>query len=235
MATCWEIFTFSWPLRGRGGGVNPSGQPDRFFPVVFLNPSLIQNEKYDIYPFCKITFFSLSRAGVCSRPVALLASPIDIILIIWYLMFQEQKRKQALSLSPQCLPRQPAHHRWNYPLHPWPLTSEPKHSHLRDRSRCFWDPVCLPEVQVCWLRGAMVQCWHHGTPCVQERLDAVQSSSPREYNVVPWLHGCRVLHSRSQVEQEIGAVLAWMLLDIFFDIEFPFSLSSILHIYIFWW
>ena len=33
MTTCREFFTFSWPLRGRG--VDPSGQPDRFFPVFF--------------------------------------------------------------------------------------------------------------------------------------------------------------------------------------------------------
>ena len=41
MATCREIFTFSWPLRGRGGG----GQPKRsawllFHSFFFLNPSL---------------------------------------------------------------------------------------------------------------------------------------------------------------------------------------------------
>ena len=44
MTTCREFFTFSWPLRGRGGGVNPSGQPDRFFPVFFLALPL---ETYD--------------------------------------------------------------------------------------------------------------------------------------------------------------------------------------------
>ena len=33
MTTCRKIFTFSWPLRGRG--VDPSGQPDRFFRFVF--------------------------------------------------------------------------------------------------------------------------------------------------------------------------------------------------------
>ena len=35
-----KFFTFSWPLWGEGG-VNPSGQPDRFFTVFFLNPSLM--------------------------------------------------------------------------------------------------------------------------------------------------------------------------------------------------
>ena len=30
-----EIFTFTWPLQGRGGGVNPSGQPDHFFSFFF--------------------------------------------------------------------------------------------------------------------------------------------------------------------------------------------------------
>ena len=34
MTTCPDFFTFSWPLRGRGGD-NPSGQPDRFFPGFF--------------------------------------------------------------------------------------------------------------------------------------------------------------------------------------------------------
>ena len=29
-----KFFTFSWPLGG-GGGVSPSSQPDRFFPVFF--------------------------------------------------------------------------------------------------------------------------------------------------------------------------------------------------------
>ena len=38
MTTCRKIFTFSWPLRGRG--VDPSGQPDRFFPVFFLRMTL---------------------------------------------------------------------------------------------------------------------------------------------------------------------------------------------------
>ena len=43
MTTCRKNFTFSWPLRGRG--VNPSGQPDRFFPVFFLKASLSQLTK----------------------------------------------------------------------------------------------------------------------------------------------------------------------------------------------
>ena len=33
-------------------------------------------------------------------------------------------------------------------------------------------------------------------------------NSPRENNVVPWLQTRRVLQSRSQVEHEVGAVLA---------------------------
>ena len=41
MTTCREFFTFSWPLRGRGeGGVDPSGQPDRFLRVFFFITSL---------------------------------------------------------------------------------------------------------------------------------------------------------------------------------------------------
>ena len=39
MTTCRKIFTFSWPLRGRGGE-DPSGQPDRFFPAFFFITSL---------------------------------------------------------------------------------------------------------------------------------------------------------------------------------------------------
>ena len=46
MATCRENFTFTWPLGGWGGAVNPSGQPGRFFPVFFMNPSLKSPEEY---------------------------------------------------------------------------------------------------------------------------------------------------------------------------------------------
>ena len=40
MSTYFEKITTPWPLRGGGGGgVNPSGQSDRFFPVLFFYPS----------------------------------------------------------------------------------------------------------------------------------------------------------------------------------------------------
>ena len=49
MTTCREIFTFSWPLRGRGGGGNPSGQPDRFFPVFFYDSPKRRRKKLQAF------------------------------------------------------------------------------------------------------------------------------------------------------------------------------------------
>ena len=38
MATCREIFTFSWPLRGRGGGGQPKRSAWPLFPSFFFDP-----------------------------------------------------------------------------------------------------------------------------------------------------------------------------------------------------
>ena len=45
MTTCRKISHF--PDRFGGGGVDPSGQPDRFIGVFFLNPSLIEKGETD--------------------------------------------------------------------------------------------------------------------------------------------------------------------------------------------
>ena len=89
MATCREIFTFSWPLRGRGGGVNPSGQPDRFFTVFFLTLPLLRppnRMNFWVFP-CKVIIRCCYRGyKQLIRKTCQLFS-YAIVLVVWFSPF----------------------------------------------------------------------------------------------------------------------------------------------------
>ena len=64
-----KFFTFSWPLRGRGGGVNPSGQPDRFFTVFFFDPFPYTYLHLHLYTFTLIYTYMFSWKLMALRPM----------------------------------------------------------------------------------------------------------------------------------------------------------------------
>ena len=76
MATCREISHLPDRFRGGEGGVNPSGQPDRFFPVFFLMASLsLFRSLFDIHKFkTYMTILSQFSLVMIQYPVA---APID--------------------------------------------------------------------------------------------------------------------------------------------------------------
>ena len=115
MATCREIFTFSWPLLGRGGGGQPKRSAWPLFPSFFLwtlpLPQLNKNyywvvkcdwrkKKY----LCQIKWanrnsISLRKCSIISKGRAVI-SPQDIVVIIVIFLGCDQTKPWYIPVQP---------------------------------------------------------------------------------------------------------------------------------------